>query len=375
MLLLEQIEDVQDVGDRIGAFISKKHYLHATQLLMSSLRKLDTDLKKVEALKEVHSDLQTRKERLHETLLEDLHKHLYQRWTKEVLSLRRQGSGRDSFNSFSRAGSDRMSSGTTNTKSEKARKNLLEMLNAAKNKTEESDIINEDLSVQDPETNSQHFMAIIIECLALLGKLPDAVETVFEQFQLVVAAHQSLLESIRKSADNHGIELILYTMADVWSKVQATLQVLLTEYLNLSQLGTSQQQTSAAFAEAATDISVFFSKKKTPRQKNYSLFKFDASYHAITMNSYLMEQGVKDLEELTENSAVDGNKINQGKNIESKKISASKIEQKLLVCRPSPHNITAVFNLLQNFIKEIEEALGCSPGTPLHSVGICDGLC
>lgn len=40
------------------------------------------------------------------------------------------------------------------------------------------------------------------------------------------------------------------------------------------------------------------------RQKNYSLFKFDASYHAITMNSYLMEQGVKDLEELTENTAV-----------------------------------------------------------------------
>ncbi|RXG69635.1 Exocyst complex component 4 [Armadillidium vulgare] len=194
--------------------------------------------------------------------------------------------------------------------------------------------------------------------------LQDLLQTVFEQFQLVVAAHQSLLESIRKSADNHGIELILYTMADVWSKVQATLQVLLTEYLNLSQLGTSQQQTSAAFAEAATDISVFFSKKKTPRQKNYSLFKFDASYHAITMNSYLMEQGVKDLEELTENTAVDGNKMNQGKNIESKKISASKtIEQKLLVCRPSPHNITSVFNLLQNFIKEIEEALGCSPGT------------
>ncbi|RXG52254.1 Exocyst complex component 4 [Armadillidium vulgare] len=181
MLLLEQIEDVQDVGDRIGAFISKKHYLHATQLLMSSLRKLDTDLKKVEALKEVHSDLQTRKEKrvkefqgegvksiifvkyivtcdsreccgwklctkvyykkmpknesdYMKTLLEDLHKHLYQRWTKEVLALRRQGSGRDSFNSFSRAGSDRMSSGTTNTKSEKARKNLLEMLNAAKNK-------------------------------------------------------------------------------------------------------------------------------------------------------------------------------------------------------------------------------------------------
>lgn len=43
------------------------------------------------------------------------------------------------------------------------------------------------------------------------------------------------------------------------------MQVLLSEYLDLSQLGNSQQQAPAAFTEAATDISSFFTKKRTPR--------------------------------------------------------------------------------------------------------------
>ena len=95
---------------------------------------------------------------------------------------------------------------------------------------------------------------------------------------------------MRVSADKHGLDLLLYTMADVWSKVQAALQVQLSEYLDLGQLGTTQQQAHAAFTEAATDLSSFFSKKKAARSKNYSLFKFEASYHAMTMNTYLMEQ-------------------------------------------------------------------------------------
>lgn len=53
----------------------------------------------------------------------------------------------------------------------------------------------------------------------------------FEQFQLVVAAHQSLLASIHKSSDQHGIDLVLYTIADVWSKVQATVRFVLFFFL------------------------------------------------------------------------------------------------------------------------------------------------
>ncbi|XP_037788643.1 exocyst complex component 4-like [Penaeus monodon] len=412
MLLLEQIDEVRDVGERVGGYINKKHYLHATQLLVTSLNRLRTDLKMVEALKEVNSDLHARKEKLHDTLIEELHRHLYQRWTKEVLSLRRQGSGRDSSHTLTRAGSDRASLGTG--KADKARKNLFEMM-APTNKVKglgEGETIQEDVSGSDPEANAQHFMAILVECLALLGKLPEAVETikrrmqkelgviiqrttqqiveyhppappddppisghaylkadsrdakllqellqvVFEQFRLVVAAHQSILGSMRSSADKHGIEVHLYSMPDVWSKVQAAMQVLLSEYLDLSQLGNSQQQAPAAFTEAATDISSFFTKKRTPRSKNYSLFKFEASYHAMTMNSYLMEQAA-------EQGGIDGIDATDGNTASAGNSKSKSVNEKTLVCSPSPHNITAVFNPLLSFIREIEDALGCSPGT------------
>lgn len=47
------------------------------------------------------------------------------------------------------------------------------------------------------------------------------LQVVFEQLRLVVAAHQSVLVSLRASADKHTIEVHLYSMPDVWSKVQA----------------------------------------------------------------------------------------------------------------------------------------------------------
>ncbi|XP_063877986.1 exocyst complex component 4-like [Scylla paramamosain] len=416
MLLLEQIDEVQDVGERVGAYVGRKHYLHATQLLVTSLTRLRTDLKKVEALKDVNTDLHSRKERLHEALIEEVHEHLYRRWTREVLSLRRQGSGRDPATSLVRAGSDRAS---TTTKADKARKNLLEMMTSPGKVRGlgDGEVLQEDVSGSgNPEDDSQHFMAIVVECLALLGKLPDAVETinrrmqkelaliiqrttqqivehhppappedepppasaptmlradarearllqellqvVFEQLRLVVAAHRSVLASLRCSADKHGLEVQLYTMPDVWSKVQAALQVMLSEYLDLSQLGTGQQQAPAAFTEAASDLSSFFTKKRTPRSKPYGLFKFEASYHAMTMNSYLMEQ----LEQTGGDTVTFDISVTDG-NAPSTAGGGSKVGKRVLVCSPSPHNITAIFNPLQLFIKEIEEALGCSPGT------------
>lgn len=37
----------------------------------------------------------------------------------------------------------------------------------------------EDEDVTNPDENSEHFIAILIECLALLNKVPDAVEVIF----------------------------------------------------------------------------------------------------------------------------------------------------------------------------------------------------
>ena len=48
---------------------------------------------------------------------------------------------------------------------------------AAKETLDSEEVI-EDLSVPDPEADSAHYMAILVECLNLLGKIPEAVKVV-----------------------------------------------------------------------------------------------------------------------------------------------------------------------------------------------------
>lgn len=64
-------------------------------------------------------------------------------------------------------------------------------------------------------------MSFKIEYTIFYTIFHSLAQVVFEQFRLVVAAHQSILGSMRSSSDKHGIEVHLYSMPDVWSKVQA----------------------------------------------------------------------------------------------------------------------------------------------------------
>lgn len=41
---------------------------------------------------------------------------------------------------------------------------------------DESDNVEEDVDAADPEAKSQHFMAILVESMALLNSVPDTVE-------------------------------------------------------------------------------------------------------------------------------------------------------------------------------------------------------
>jgi hypothetical protein len=50
------------VPAQLAAFLTKKHYLHATQLLVSALSLGDGSLEGVEALREVRTDLRAKKQ-------------------------------------------------------------------------------------------------------------------------------------------------------------------------------------------------------------------------------------------------------------------------------------------------------------------------
>ncbi|PNF38735.1 Exocyst complex component 4 [Cryptotermes secundus] len=398
--LLEEIDQLREVPSQLTAFLDKKHYLHATQLLVSALCLGEGSLEGVEALREVRTDLQTKKQKLHSRLLTELTSHLYIVSTHDVVALRRQGSGRDGnpLNSpFQHAGELRGFA-----RLPKTRLALLDMnvtspntpsLSSGMNQTgteEELKGVEEDVDAADPEANSEHFMAILVECLALLNKVPDIVETikvqmqtellaiigrttqqlldlsqqpphslgarstplllellqtVFDQFRCVAAAHASVLHSFAQAADRHRIDVRLYEMPDVWSKVQAVLQLLLTDYLDIQNIAGDPQQAPASFSEPTSDISVYFARRRPPRQKRTPLFKFDYSSHALSINSYLKEQRGP--------SAKEYNETGQPQQ-----------REKLLVCSPDPRNITQIFIPLMKFIEEIEHAIGCTPGSP-----------
>ncbi|XP_012280945.1 exocyst complex component 4 [Orussus abietinus] len=399
--LLDEIEQLREVPSRLGHYLNKKLYLHATQLLVSASSMGTGSLEGVEALREVRMELKTRRQQLHVKLMEELRKHLYIESTREI-SFRRQGSGKD----FLRGNEIRNSRGY------KTKRALLDVPStfpsnqisrrSSNINLEDLDNITENDDSSNPEDNSGHFLAIVIECVALLNKVPEAVEaikvqmqsellniiaqisretlksasnlittnkiipvqttaingiktsrnqsvllellqTIFEHFRLIAAAHSTALRCFSNAVKKYNIDIRLYELADVWSKMQAVLQLLLTEYLDIQNMVDDPFQSSSTLVEPTSDINAFFAKRKPQRQKTSLLFKFDSSSHPKTLNSYLQEHRYSSFA-LTEN----------GHSIASKK----------LVCEPDPNNIIVVFKPMMQFIEDTERVLGCSTGNP-----------
>jgi len=143
-------------------------------------------------------------------------------------------------------------------------------------------------------------------------------------------------------------DFCLYDTTEVWLKIQNVLQLFLGDYLDIRNTAGSQNQGSSNFDEPTSDVGSFFAKKRGTKPKKFALFRFDASSHAISMSSYLREQrqefyGSGEL--LNDN----GDGIDVGKT--------------QFVCKPGASNITLIYNPLQKFMREIEDATHAQSGT------------
>ncbi|KAJ8682074.1 hypothetical protein QAD02_017866 [Eretmocerus hayati] len=395
--LLEDIDQLKEVPVKLSNYLEKRHYLHATQCLVSAFALGSGKLEGVEALREVRAELDIKKQKLISKLLEELNKHLYREQPKDS-GLRRQGSNRD----FQRGIEARSSKGS------KVKRNLLDVstsgvLSGQVSRKSSSvgfeDLNNlvEDESNESPE-HSEHFLAIIIECLALLKQIPEAIEVIkvqmqnellkiieqasneikitpdkktnskvkdhdssthsedassqspllellnliFERFQQVIASHSSALSRFSQAIKKHDIEVPLYEISDVWNGIQAVLQILLTEYLDVQNVVDGPQQSSVTLNEQSVDINSYFARKRPQRQKNTLLFKFDTSTHTMSFNTYLKDHRYSSL------SLMDHRDLGSSKK---------------LVCKPDPKNVTLIFRPIMQFIDEVEKALGITAGT------------
>ncbi|XP_011498011.1 PREDICTED: exocyst complex component 4 [Ceratosolen solmsi marchali] len=398
--LLNDIDELKGIPAKLSSYLEKKHYLHATQLLVSALSMGDKVLEGVEALREVRSELESKKQKLSSKLLEELNNHLYKEQLVET-GLKRQGSNRD----FQRGNEARSSKGN------KVKRNLLDVAvpgylsGQISRKTsnvglEDLNNLVEDEGNLNPEENSEHFLAIIIECLALLNQIPEAIEVVkaqmqnellkiieeasknikelpnkemplnvrvqtnsaleeeptsqspllellniiFERFQQVIASHSLALCGFTHVIKKHNLETSLYGITDVWNNIQAVIQILLTEYLDVQNMVDGPFQSSVSLNEQTNDINVYFAKKRPQRPKNGLLFKFDSSTHTMSFNNYLKDHSYSSL--------------TSAENKQSK-------SNKKLVCKPDPKNITLIFRPIMQFIDEIERAMGVTTGNSM----------
>ncbi|XP_048466150.1 exocyst complex component 4 isoform X2 [Rhincodon typus] len=339
--LLDEIEDIKQVPQKLERCMASKHYLHATDMLVSAVDSLEGQLLQVEGLSDLRLELHSKKLNMHLVLIDELHRHLY------IKSTSRVGNQSRDKNKIGLLGKDAslvpvipvidVNMGST---SRKFMDNS-QYSNSVSTAVKEVNLqdIKEDPEC-DPEENSILFMGILVKALAKLKKIPETIkaikerfnqeleqivkrsttqvadhayqrgevvsqenqprlllellELLFEKFYAVAAAHKIILgylhQMVVSPSGLNVSEIKLYDMAEVWARIQSVLQMLLTEYLDVKNTRTASEPSSQlSYASSGSDFAAFFAKKR-PQRPKMSLFKFESSSHAISMSAYLREQ-------------------------------------------------------------------------------------
>ncbi|CAD7690258.1 unnamed protein product [Nyctereutes procyonoides] len=329
--LLDEIENIKQVPQKLEQCMVSKHYLSATDMLVSAVESLEGPLLQVEGLSDLRLELHSKKMNLHLVLIDELHRHLYIKSTSRVVQHNKE-KGRVS--SLIKDASPVPLIDVTNLPTPRKFLDTSQYSTPGSSSAREINLqdIKEDLEL-DPEENSTLFMGILIKGLAKLKKIPETVkaikerleqelqqivkrsttqvadsgyqrgesltvenqprlllellELLFDKFNAVATAHSVVLGYLQDTVVaplTQQEDVKLYDMADVWVKIQDVLQMLLTEYLDMKNTRTaSEPSAQLSYASTGRDFAAFFAKKKPQRPKN-SLF-----------NTIIVEKTVQDL--------------------------------------------------------------------------------
>ncbi|XP_065185502.1 exocyst complex component 4-like [Sycon ciliatum] len=398
--ILDKIEEVKGVPEQVNRHLANKHYLLATKMVTRNVKLLEDDLGSIEALRELRCDMRDLKETLHNTLIDELHRHLY---TVAAAKCRRTMESRQQSSSRARSIGHSGSHSFFTTSpvpmdfavdfpNQKQDLNALSCANTTGLMELDPDTL-EDKMTADPEEDSTHFMLILVHSLSILNKIPDTIDRIivrmdteftklvqslieeiaarteehgdtvyftaeadrpgqqklllqllrlaFERFQAVALAHNTLLGQFKAVMLYSGISIPLYNMEEVWSSVQFVLQALLGEYFDVKN---SQSNRDATNFHSISNMSQYFDnsgKKKSMQRRNKSLFAFDSSTIALTVQSVQASANGEDITALGREYMPDA--------------PEDKPPFKFL-CKPHPENVTVVFNellLITSVLKDL----------------------
>ncbi|XP_074041952.1 exocyst complex component secretory 8 [Leptinotarsa decemlineata] len=353
--LVDEIEKMNQVPNRLSYHMGRKQYLHATMLLVDAVHLGKETLEGVESLKELSLELEQKKEQLHLQLLSELKQQLYTKPSQHILALRRQGSGREGWtiNSPLQRSLELRRSGRNSSAGSRSLFNV----SSGKNGTLDFSV-EENLEVSNPEDNHSNFIAVLVKSLCILEKLPFAmneiiqemhfeisqiierttnyvkndfdglderlvlkelIQIIFDQLKATADYQYMFLKCVDKASKVHNIEIDSYDINIYWSQVQVVLQSFLTDYLDIQNISSHSQISNIT---SINDISVYFSRRKQT-SKRHTLFKFEGSSSALSLSDSLK----------------------------------STKKDKFLICPPHPNNLLVVFIPFFCFIEELEQAM------------------
>ncbi|XP_030565322.1 exocyst complex component 4 isoform X2 [Drosophila novamexicana] len=402
--MLEQIQELRKVPQRVVSYTAKRQYLHASKALTDALATLNGPLAGVEGLADLRTDLQTRRQQLYHRLHEELVTQVYKNSANEAFQ--RSNSSRLN-SSFTRGIGARRSTDRIEANA-RVRKALSEMAQGFE--LDKAEII-EDADLIDPELSMNYFIAIIVECFGMLQKVPDSLETlrvqiqtellnvvrqtthqlasggtlqagagasnplltlleiIFKQFKAIAKTHTLLLKNYLAVGQKYAVVgPQSYDLTDFWAQAQSVLQLLLTDYLDI-QNASADESSQTGFVEPINNINSYFLRRKVPSTKK-AMFKFDKSSHGnVNSSSNSTHEPFKEHRRNASDASVDdnlgANLLGSGKGSLTGLLPHEKKQrEKLLICTPDQNVITKVYLPIMGYIQEIENFMKCKPGQP-----------
>ncbi|XP_070072570.1 exocyst complex component 4 isoform X1 [Drosophila takahashii] len=397
--MLEQIQELRKVPQRVVGYTAKRQYLHASKTLTDALATLNGPLQAVEGLSDLRTDLQTRRQQLYQRLHEELVTQVYTNSASEALSSFQRSNSSRLNSSFTRGIGARRSTDRIEANA-RVRKALAEMAQSVDlDKTE----VIEDADLIYPELSMSYFVAIIVESFGMLHKVPDSLETlrvqiqtellnvvrhtthqlsqsgataeanplltlleiIFKQFKAIAKTHTLLLKNYLSVGQKYSVVGPQpYDLTDFWAQAQSVLQLLLTDYLDI-QNAAADEGSQTGFSEPTSNINSYFLRRKVPSTKR-SMFKFDKSSHVgASSNSDSFKEHRRNASDASVDDNLGAQLGGSGKGSTSGLFPHEKKQrEKLLICTPDQSIITKVYLPLMGYIKEIENFMKCKPGQP-----------
>ncbi|NWR99788.1 EXOC4 protein, partial [Motacilla alba] len=189
--LLDEIENIKQVPQKLEQCMASKRYLNATDMLVSAVDSLEGPLLQVEGLSDLRLELHSKKMNLHLVLIDELHRHLYIRSTNRV---GQRGKDRARLGSLVKDSSPVPLMDVTNLSTPRKFLETSQFSTPGSCSMRDSSLleIKEDTEL-DPEENSAVFMGILIKGLAKLKKIPETVKAIQDRLE------QELKQIVKRS--------------------------------------------------------------------------------------------------------------------------------------------------------------------------------